>query len=580
MFARLKITTRIQLLLVLAAFGFLASSGIGLWSLRSQMLDDRQTELRNLVDLALSVARKNMENAGGAASETGRKAFLSVLQATRFGDEKEKNYIFAYDYEGNVLSHIDPAWVSQNHFNVVFANGVKVFQEFVRIAKSAEGTGFIEYLVEKRLGAPATPKLTLIQNAPEIGGLVGVGLFLDHVREDFYSRLCIDGVVLAIILASIAGASYVVGRSISNPLSDLANKMARLAKGDLDVTCGYTHEQNELGDIARVVNVFRANAMDQKTLHDAVNEAREREHERQSHFEKHADKFQTAVTGIVAALTGQVQQLRASAETLSDAAETATCEAATAARVSASAADNSNNVAAATEELSHSIREISDQAHRTNAVVEAATHEAGRTNKDVAGLASAAEQIGSIVEVIRGIADQTNLLALNATIEAARAGESGRGFAVVAAEVKELSGQTAKATDAIAEQIQAIQASTSTAVGAIQSVVGKVAEIQAFTGAIAAAVEEQNAAAQEIARNVGLAAEGSQKAAASSGEVSQVAGKTKQQAASLSSVSTSLSDATSQLSKAVAEFVNAIRGSREKGQSATAYKANGLLEAA
>ena len=187
------------------------------------------------------------------------------------------------------------------------------------------------------------------------------------------------------------------------------------------------------------------------------------------------------------------------------------------------------------------------------------THEAKRTNKDVASLASAAEEIGSIVAVIRGIADQTNLLALNATIEAARAGESGRGFAVVAAEVKELSAQTAKATDAIAEQIQAIQSSTGTAVSAIQSVAGKVAEIQSFTGAIAAAVEEQTAAAQEIASNVSLAAEGSEKAAKSSGEVSQVAGQTKQQAASLSSVSLQLSDATSELSKALKEFVAGVR---------------------
>ncbi len=572
MLARLKITTRIQLLLVLAALGFLASSAIGLWSLRSQMLEDRQNQLRNLLDSSLSIAKADMTSAGGASSETGRAAFLAALRAMRFGDAKEQNYIFAYDYEGNTLSHIDPKKLGQNRLNIVYANGAKAVQEFVAIAKSPAGSGYMEYANEKGAGGPITQKLTLIQNVPEIGGLVGVGVYLDDVNADFYRRVLAESAVLAVLLSMIAVAGFGIGRSISRPLTELAREMARLANGDLDISSTSASENTELGEIARAVHVFRANAVEQKELQEALSEASKRDHERQRSFEEQAQTFQTAVTSVVASLSRQIEQLRASAGTLSEAAETATFEAATAAHVSASAADNSNAVAAATEELSCSIREISDQAHRTNAVVEAATHEASRTNKDVSGLACAAEEIGSIVAVIRGIADQTNLLALNATIEAARAGEAGRGFAVVAAEVKELSAQTAKATDAIAEQIQAIQSSTCAAVGAIQSVVGKVAEIQSFTGAIAAAVEEQTAAAQEIASNVALAAEGSQKAAKSSGEVSQVAGKTKQQAAALSSISLHLSEATAQLSKAVGDFVGSIRGDHEAEETAAPHR--------
>ena len=569
MFARLKITTRIHLLLVLAAFGFLASSGIGLWSLRSQMLEDRQAQLRNLLDLTLSIARTDMMKAGGPASESGRKAFLSVLQSTRFGEEKEANYIFAFDYNGVALSHIDPARIGRNLIELTDANGVKIIQKLIQIARSPSGTGFAGYLFPKGAGGPVTSKLTIVQNVPEIGGFAGVGVYLDDIDMDFYQRVLIEGAMLAVVLAMIAVAGYIIGRSISGPICDLAAKIARLVRGDLDIPPAVTSEETELGDIARAVEVFRKNAIEQKELQEKLNEAGNRERERQHHFEEQVQKFQTTVTAVVATLTKQVDQLRELAGTLSEAAETATFEAATAAHVSASAADNSNAVAAATEELSCSIREISDQAHRTNSVVEAATHEAKRTNKDVSGLANAAEEIGSIVAVIRGIADQTNLLALNATIEAARAGEAGRGFAVVAAEVKELSAQTAKATDAIADQIRAIQTSTGTAVSAIQSVAGKVAEIQSFTGAIAAAVEEQTAAAQEIATNVSLAAEGSQKAARSSEEVSQVAGQTKHQAASLSGVSLHLSDVTSQLSKAVKDFVAAIRADLEEGKAET-----------
>ncbi len=566
MFARLKITTRIHLLLVLAAFGFLASMGIGLWSLRAQMMEDRQGQLRNLLDLTLSIARADMAKAGGPSSEAGRKAFFSVLQATRFGEEKEANDIFAFDYNGVALSHIDAAKIGRNLIELTDANGVKIVQKLIQMAKSPSGTGFASYVFPKGNGGPVTPKFTIVQNVPEIGGFAGAGVYVDDVDTDFYGRVLIEGALLAIVLTIIAIAGWLIGRSISGAISDLASKTARLASGDLNIPATASSEETELGEIARAVEVFRKNAIEQKELQERVNELGKRERERQRHFEEQVQKFQTTVTAVVATLTRQVDQLRELAGTLSEGAETATYEAATAAHVSASAADNSNAVAAATEELSCSIREISDQAHRTNSVVEAATHEAKRTNKDVAGLASAAEEIGSIVAVIRGIADQTNLLALNATIEAARAGEAGRGFAVVAAEVKELSAQTAKATDAIADQIRAIQASTTTAVSAIQSVAGKVAEIQSFTGAIAAAVEEQTAAAQEIASNVSLAAEGSQKAARSSEEVSQVAGKTKQQAASLSGVSLHLSDVTSQLSKAVKDFVAAIRADLDEGK--------------
>ncbi len=371
----------------------------------------------------------------------------------------------------------------------------------------------------------------------------------------------IASIVLVLIscvaLAAVIAVAWRMPAYILRPLDQLRAAILSLAEGRYDFSVPLVSRHDELGDIARSLEVLRQNAAGQAALQQKVSQAKERELQNQHGLTAKAQQFQAIITRVVEGLGEQVAQLHGTAEALSEASETATFEAASAANVSASAADNSNAVAAATEQLSGSIREISDQAHRTNSVVEAADNEAKRTSSDVGKLAAAAEEIGSIVAVIRSIADQTNLLALNATIEAARAGEAGRGFAVVAAEVKELSAQTANATDAIAEQIHAIQQSTGAAVGAIQSVSGRVGEIQAFTGAIAAAVEEQTAVAQEIANNVQRAASASEKAAKSSSEVSQSAAQTKQQAQSVSKASTRLSELASQLSAALKDFAAA-----------------------
>ena len=164
----------------------------------------------------------------------------------------------------------------------------------------------------------------------------------------------------------------------------------------------------------------------------------------------------------------------------------------------------------ATNELSISLDHVAAEVVRASTIAHEAHAAAQKTDVIVKSLAHSAETIGSVVEMIQTIASQTNLLALNATIEAARAGETGRGFAVVATEVKQLSARTAKATDEIAAQVPAMQAATREAVAAIESIVAFASQVNGIAGAVAASIDEQRAATQEIARSADQAAMGTQ----------------------------------------------------------------------
>jgi len=167
-----------------------------------------------------------------------------------------------------------------------------------------------------------------------------------------------------------------------------------------------------------------------------------------------------------------------------------------------------NTVAAAIEEMSASLNEVAKNSGQAAAVAGKATGSANSTAVIVDKLGQSAQEIGKVVDMIKGIAAQTNLLALNATIEAASAGEAGKGFAVVANEVKELAKQTAAATEDIRTQVEDMQQNTRQAVQAIAEIVAIINEINAISGVIAAAVEEQTATTQEISRSVGEAARG------------------------------------------------------------------------
>jgi methyl-accepting chemotaxis protein len=216
--------------------------------------------------------------------------------------------------------------------------------------------------------------------------------------------------------------------------------------------------------------------------------------------------FRDSVEGVLRTVAESVAAMKSTSTALSATSKQTTSHTAEAVQTSNAAFDSVETASNAAEEMSKSIAEINHQLARATEVVRAASAEAQSTNQEIAGLAQAAKKIDDVVKLIQSVAGQTNLLALNATIEAARAGTAGKGFAVVAAEVKALAVQTAKATDDIASQIAAVQSSTHSAVRAIGAISGRMQEIEQFTSAIAAAIEQQHASTSEISNNVAAAA--------------------------------------------------------------------------
>jgi methyl-accepting chemotaxis protein len=378
-------------------------------------------------------------------------------------------------------------------------------------------------------------------------------------------------IIAAIVLAGIAAAvlcALAISRAVVKPLKSITTIMGRLAKGDSQVEIGQLDAGNEIGDMARAVEVFRQNAIERTRLEEAQRERMRQELERQNAMERLLTDFQADIAEVVKTLGGQVSRMKSVAHGLSEAADTSSTEARSAAQVSAGAAENSNAVAAATEQLGASIKEIATQAQHTSNVVKEANDISATTDRDVGELIESTNRISSVLELIRQIAQQTNLLALNATIEAARAGEAGKGFAVVASEVKSLATQTAKATEEISSQILGVQTSTKTAVTALQNISSKIREIDTLTGAIAAAVDEQTATTQNIAQNVTLAADRSKSAARNAESVLDAASRTDQEVRRVDDVSVQLGQITDDIQIKLDRFMRMVADDQKNREAA------------
>jgi methyl-accepting chemotaxis protein len=321
-------------------------------------------------------------------------------------------------------------------------------------------------------------------------------------------RTRIGIIAIGIIMASLGLAfSWFVGRSISEPLRDLAGAMKRLAAGETTAHVPDTGARDEIGDMARTVLVFRDSMIEREKLSNIqADQSRARE-TRSDRIAAAIRRFEASAGDALGKLRTASHDLEMSSAALNNTTDIVSAEAQSAERGATAVSGNVATAANSVEELATSIEAIAAQANQSTAVAGRAVSEAQRTVRTMADLDQAATRIGEVVGLIQAIAGQTNLLALNATIEAARAGEAGRGFAVVASEVKSLAGQTAKATEEIAEQVGGIQTAAAGATLAIEQVNTIIRDMASIATAVAATVEQQNAAVAAIAEGVSRASD-------------------------------------------------------------------------
>jgi len=392
------------------------------------------------------------------------------------------------------------------------------------------------------------------------GSMVEMDDHFKSTQKEIKRAEWINLVSSAVALAILAVLLFATTISILRPMHVLTVAMQKLAKGITSMTIPARGRRDEIGAMATTVEIFRANTERMHTLEREREEtaARARE-ERAAMMESLAKRFDEAMRGLITAITSESSKLSDLAAAMTAVADTTQRQGAEASEASKLSSTNVRAVAAASEELSSSLKEVAEQIDRSAGIARRAVGDVEATSKDVESVAASAARINDVVKLIGEIASQTNLLALNATIEAARAGEAGKGFAVVASEVKNLANQAAKATEDITAQITGLHSVVARSVKSMADVRGVIVEADSIASSVAAAIAQQNAATHEIAQNVAQAASGNEQVFGTIQVLASSAREGQQTAEAVHAASQTLAEASARLERDVHGFLERIR---------------------
>jgi methyl-accepting chemotaxis protein len=496
--AHWKIGVRLQMAnaVTLVAFALLL---IGVQVMESRRLYDAKVSLLQSIDQSaagIAAAYHSEELAGRLTREAAQGLAAASIRAMRY---QGAEYIWINDMQPKMVMHpAKPELDGQSLAAMTDPTGLHLFSVMVDLVK-AQGEGTIPYMWPRPGSQAPVPKLSYVKGFAPWGWVIGTGVYVDDLnaaRQRLAVTLGGVGLVAAVLLG---GVVWLLGRGVSRPVQALTAATKSMADGDLDVVIPGQDRGDEVGLMSKALVVLRDAAVARRQLEKEIGAERVVKDRRQAAVERHTQDFGSTIVAVLAQLTRSSETMHQASNEMVESV-TRTQERATAtAQGARESSMNLSTVVSAAEEMSASVNEISQQISHVSRAAQDATDRVSQTDEKVLHLAQAAEKIGAVVGLISQIAGQTNLLALNATIEAARAGEAGKGFAVVASEVKTLAAQTAKATDEIRGQVDAIRTATAEAVAMVSGVRTAVEQMDQVVTAIAAAVEEQSAATREIA---------------------------------------------------------------------------------
>ena len=553
--SRLRLRTKLTMLVGLSALAVIASIGLAASQLQQRMLTDRVDKLRAACQMFIGLAQELQQQitAGQLTRQAAIAQIITDVRVMHF--DNGDGYVTFQTHDGLVLAHGGMPQLNGKPAAGRDATG-RSTNELAWAVLANSDDGEIFYKTPRPGQTTPVAKVSYVARFAPWDTVVLAAAFTDDLdaayRQSVLRLATAGGIVLLITVL----AGWLVNRDIGRSLGALKVAMEQLAGGMLSVVIPGTDRRDEVGDMAGAVLVFRQHMETAARLSGEKDaEQRRTDAEKLAALTGMADKIETE-TGTALQLIGE--RTTALAHTASGMAESA-ARTGTMARDAATAAGHAlttaQTVASAAEQLAASIQEIGGQVgHSTVAVAEAvAASEDTRTT--ISALNEHVGEIGQVADIIREIASRTNLLALNATIEAARAGEAGRGFAVVASEVKQLATQTARSTEEITRRIVEVRTATGASVAAVARIEQTIAEINSIAGSIAAAVQQQGAATAEIARNVGETAVAANVMTGRTEDVSAEAVRTGEHAASVDRDTSALAIAVGDLRRTVIKVV-------------------------